>query len=324
MVEKKEQGNDWEAYRAVQFEERTSTDLGYTVRYVLIGPEQAKQLLGLNYAGNRSMKTSAQYLYTHEMERGQWHTEVSTPLTISDKGHVLDGQHRLQAIIDSGTEQLVELHEGVSEDMYPFFDKITKRSAADGIDHPNASSVTAAMRLAISIGKNGLSPRASVWNPAFRNPTSAISDEDIITYTQMFDIRYGRDVIDRAIRFSKKCSKKTAEKPESYGGVALANTLGAMAAIITSESVFEEFVDIVFDRNITTNRAINSFRFYTMPAQRDGGRPTVGMSRMCGWSLFAHAWNSVYDQTDGTAFKFFQNRVEEMRGFDPSMFDLGV
>ena len=324
MVEKKEQGDDWEAYKAIQLEEGTSTDLGYTTRYVLIGPEQAEQLLGLNYGGNRSIRKSACNLYTHEMEKSQWHPEVSTPLTISDRGHVLDGQHRLQAIIDSGIEQFVELREGVSEDMYPFFDSITKRNATDGIDHPNATAVVAGMRVAISIGRYGLSTRQSVWNPTPSFAPTSISNEDIITYTQMFDIRYGRSVVDRATRFSKKCSDKTAEKPESYGGVAVANTVAAMAAILASEDVFEEFVSIVFDRNITTNRAINSFRFYTMPATRNGGRPNIGVTRMCGWSLFAHAWNSIYDQTEGTSFKFHQNKVEEMLGFNPSMFDLGV
>ena len=312
--------DDWDVYQGIRFEERPSTDLGYSVRFVLIGPDQAERLLELNYGRNRRLKTAPRKLYRHEMANGQWHPEVSTPLTISDEGHVLDGQHRLQAIIDSGTEQLVEIHEGVGEDMYPYFDNVSKRSAADGLNCANATTVAAGVRQALKIGRHGLTASSLVWTPS----ADSISNEDIVTYVEAFGLKYGRDAIESAVSFTKRCSKKTTEKPETYGGVGAANTAAAMAAVIVSPKLFEEFSDRVFDRNYSSNRAINSFRFYTVPSQKNGKQATSETARLCGWNLFAHAWNSICGDGPATTFKFFPGRVEEIYGFDAPMFDLGI
>jgi hypothetical protein len=68
-----------------------------------ITPERATSFLNHN-KGNRKLRPGIVEKYAHDMTNGLW-TECSAPVVFYDDGEVADGQHRLWAIVESGTTQ---------------------------------------------------------------------------------------------------------------------------------------------------------------------------------------------------------------------------
>lgn len=69
----------------------------------VITPEKAEKYLLAN-KGNRAMRAGVAEKYAADMAAGRW-TECLAPIAFYSDGEVADGQHRLWAIIESGSEQ---------------------------------------------------------------------------------------------------------------------------------------------------------------------------------------------------------------------------
>ncbi len=68
-----------------------------------ITPKRAEQLLNANTC-NRSLRSGLVEKYAADMKAGRW-TECAADIVIYDTKEIADGQHRLYAIIESGTTQ---------------------------------------------------------------------------------------------------------------------------------------------------------------------------------------------------------------------------
>lgn len=68
-----------------------------------ITPKKAEQYLNSNNA-NRALRTGVVEKYADDMRNGAW-TQCIAPIAFYDDGEVADGQHRLWAIVESGTTQ---------------------------------------------------------------------------------------------------------------------------------------------------------------------------------------------------------------------------
>ena len=67
---------------------------------ISITPEMAKEMLSKNNT-NRRIRNRRVSLYADQMKKGNWHLTGQT-ITIAKDGTLLDGQHRLSAIIEAG------------------------------------------------------------------------------------------------------------------------------------------------------------------------------------------------------------------------------
>src|ERR1035437_8554667 len=74
-----------------------------TPGYEFITPIKAEKLLEANKS-NRSLRTGVAEKYAFDMKNGAW-TTCTAPVVIYDDGEVADGQHRLWALVESGTGQ---------------------------------------------------------------------------------------------------------------------------------------------------------------------------------------------------------------------------
>ena len=70
------------------------------MKRVLITPEIAAQMLAKN-VGNRAMRTHVVKQYAQQMREGQWR-QTHEPIAVDASQNVVDGQHRLAAIVESG------------------------------------------------------------------------------------------------------------------------------------------------------------------------------------------------------------------------------
>lgn len=94
-----------------------------------ITPQRAFQLLDQN-TNNRNIRQSVIDRYAREMKAGRWELN-GEPIIISDKGRILNGQHRLWAIIEADVEVQTAVAYGIDEDTFDTIDTGAIRSAAD-------------------------------------------------------------------------------------------------------------------------------------------------------------------------------------------------
>jgi hypothetical protein len=127
-----------------------SVTLGGWIMKVIVEtvtPEKAAKYLEGNYASNRNIRPKAVSVYADAMRRGEWRL-TGDSIKFSEDGTLIDGQHRLAAIIEAGVSVEMVVVFGLSFDVFPMLDQGVKRTNGD-IFHikniPNACLVSAAM-----------------------------------------------------------------------------------------------------------------------------------------------------------------------------------
>ena len=102
------------------------------VSYVArISPSDAKQLLSSN-ENNRQPSDVIIQKYRSDMENGVWQDSASQ-VQISKQGKLLNGQHRLRAIVESNTSQILTITEGLSKECFSVMDIGKGRTAKDAL-----------------------------------------------------------------------------------------------------------------------------------------------------------------------------------------------
>lgn len=94
-----------------------------------ITPEKAKQYLEQNTNNYRKLSPSKVTQYANDMMAGQWE-ENGEPIQFAENGVLLNGQHRLAAIVKSGVTISMPVIRGISNDV-SLFDIGKARTAKD-------------------------------------------------------------------------------------------------------------------------------------------------------------------------------------------------
>jgi hypothetical protein len=97
---------------------------------VVMTPEFAAELLKHNHASNRRMKWNKINQYARDMEMGFWKL-THQGIAIDQSGDLVDGQNRLQAVIESGCSVPMLLVTGVPTKAMAAADQMAARSVAD-------------------------------------------------------------------------------------------------------------------------------------------------------------------------------------------------
>jgi ribosomal protein L30E len=97
---------------------------------VLMTPARAAELLGTNY-GNRTLNTRHVAELVWQIQNGVWQLNPQ-PVSIDTEGHLIDGQHRLSAIVKADKPAIVALATNVPREARYVIDYSSKpRSAGD-------------------------------------------------------------------------------------------------------------------------------------------------------------------------------------------------
>lgn len=119
-----------------------------------INPALAEKLLGHN-VNNRGIRRRMVVTYARDMEAGLWRL-AGSPIVFAADGTLLDGQHRLLAVIESGcTIEFLVIY-GVERAAQPVLDTGAKRSFADVLamrGHSNNTTLAA------------ITKQAAMWDP---------------------------------------------------------------------------------------------------------------------------------------------------------------
>lgn len=113
------------------------------IEQVMMTPEKAEGILKGN-TNNRKMRAEHVEFLTKEMASGNWHPGSNDMIVVATDGTLLNGQHRLTAVVKSGASVVLTVMWGASHDSYSIMDKGMKRKPSDFFRHngtPYANSI---------------------------------------------------------------------------------------------------------------------------------------------------------------------------------------
>lgn len=116
--------------------------LGLTAQLVVITPEVAAKWLAKIGKKQRTKKSTHLQSIVVDILGGRWKLNGET-IIFDRAGRLIDGQHRLTAVVQTGTPVVTIVIRGVDPDAYPSIDIVAKRTGADslrsdGVENSNA------------------------------------------------------------------------------------------------------------------------------------------------------------------------------------------
>lgn len=99
--------------------------------YLEITPELANQILEKSEIRNRVVCQNVVNRYAEDMKNGKWDTKNSATLAFDKKGNLIDGQHRLHALIQAGVTLTFACFRDCSDEAFKTIDIGRNRSLGD-------------------------------------------------------------------------------------------------------------------------------------------------------------------------------------------------
>ena len=119
----------------------------------IITPEIAAEMLGKNLPYNRPINDSTVDKYAADMKAGRWCEDTADAISISEKGYLLDGQHRLTAIVKSGQTMCLLVARDVKESAFEYMDNGKQREAWQFMEGPQTKNRQAMAKFLCSLDK---------------------------------------------------------------------------------------------------------------------------------------------------------------------------
>ena len=139
------------------------------VEVCTIGPEQASQWLRCN-KNNRPVRRTHVNFLAQEILNGNWQLNGQA-IVIADDEQVLDGQHRLMAIIEAGKEIKTLVVYGISPMAFRTIDTGAVRTGADAlclhfvdINQGTLRAVATAVQWCVALEKQSLNSKVKIGN----------------------------------------------------------------------------------------------------------------------------------------------------------------
>lgn len=141
------------------------TEAPFGVRFEVITPKRAQELIdtaeNVTYTTAEGLTTSNRKVspqrvarYAEDMQEGFWQP-THQGLAIDTEGNLLDGQHRLAAVVQTGVPVTMMVCYGVPVETFWLMDGGYSRSAQSFLDGPYGQQRSALTRTLMTIEKNG-------------------------------------------------------------------------------------------------------------------------------------------------------------------------
>lgn len=104
----------------------------YAPEIAYVTREEAKKILGGDNSHNRNTSRFRILKYRRQMNEGKWHPYVDGPIVMDTKGRLLNGKHRLHALVESDVEGLSFCFVcGVEPEVFSILDDLKARNLTD-------------------------------------------------------------------------------------------------------------------------------------------------------------------------------------------------
>lgn len=238
-----------------------------------VTPELAEKLLETN-TKNRKLSSEVVTKLADQMKNGQWNFDGS-PVRIDSKGDLVDGQHRLWAIIESGTTQEFLIVRGVDETAMATMDTGKSRSFADILSMEDKSLTSVA----------NLAAATSIiyrWEQGVRGSALRAANTNFVPYPLLLQFfRDNRERLIQAERFGGLRAKRTGATPSAF---ALASWVFEPIDAADAEFFFERVKD---GAGLEIGSPILALRRWLLNTYTDRPRPQAEMAI----ALIFKAWN---------------------------------
>lgn len=201
-----------------------------SVEIEVITPSVAKKMLEGN-TDNRKLRRQRVTQYADAIKRGMWEIQ-NDAITISKTGKLLNGQHRLTAIVEADQPCQCLVLRGVDDSAYAAIDSGLSRTVNDSL-------------VASGVGSNAthLSPMARTLicmdaglNIFDTNSMSLVQRQDIVEY-----VHKNSELLDWALQVSRKADSAVGGIRHAWGVFAI------LAAQKHGKDKVEEFINLVVD-----------------------------------------------------------------------------
>ena len=124
----------------------------------LIDIKTAERLIKMPLENQRGIRAAHVKRLTEAMNNDEYIDDIINPIYISDTGKLMDGQHRLRAVINSGKPQRFLVVSGLPEEIFVYIDENLSRAAKDalrirGIRNPEDVATTTKLLFQLMHGK---------------------------------------------------------------------------------------------------------------------------------------------------------------------------
>jgi len=239
---------------------------GKTVGLALITPDIAKFLLSLNIKNNRRISNARVESYAQDMRDDKF--AETTMITIDENGRLIDGQHRLHAVIKSGKAQWFVVFVGAHNNQY-IFDRGLQRTTAQ-------NAKMAGMLVCDNITLGMLRLHFAIYS---KSPNQRVNDAQIMEY-----IEENNDILLRLTKIIPSTSSTLTSRSAVRHGIYQALRCGVSEDVLATfcRAVNSGFVD-----NPNQNAAIAS-------RNQNLANPPVGSIKKRMEAAFACEWAIQY------------------------------
>mgnify|MGYP003659220786 CR=1 FL=1 len=112
-----------------------------------ISPEDAQKYIE-TMGRNRTVRSKKTNKYSQDMNNGKWEL-THQGIAFDKNGRLIDGQHRMLAVIKSGTHQLFIVFRGVEKDLFHLLDQGSARTTKDVAPKKYHSAIASTVRFVI-------------------------------------------------------------------------------------------------------------------------------------------------------------------------------
>jgi len=170
-----------------------------------IGPNTAKELLATVPGFQRKIKGSYVSKLAAEMAKGEW--RLSPDALVKMNGMLVNGQHRLTALVRIGRQFPFIVLTTKDEGVYGVTDQGLKRTVADVLHVHHGGIIASAAKLVVEFNKGLITPHGRTWNP-----TNICTTSDIIEYANenMRELTEAADLVSPMYRRKRILSKRMA------------------------------------------------------------------------------------------------------------------
>lgn len=172
---------------------RMKSPTGATYELMLVTPEIAEQWLGKN-VGNRRVRKAILNRYSRDIAAGRWR-ENGSSIVIARNGNLLDGQHRLHAIVKAGKPLVSLVVRDVPDEAQPTIDDGAKRTTADRLtfrDEVNSHAIAAVLRR-IMLWEEGYAFNTGAYQPTSQEQIEFLENNDRV-----------RSAVSAAVHYKKR------------------------------------------------------------------------------------------------------------------------
>lgn len=240
-----------------------------------VGPVLAKILMEGNYL-NRDFRAGHARKIARQMKLGRWRASPE-PIVITNKGRMVNGQHRLWAVIETGTTQDFTISE-IPDEKYPeifeILDQGATRSSSDVLreDSKNIKPINYLLRVSgvarvepqdlrpfldSKLGRivrkiNNRKPTSKIWKHNLFKAAMAVSILDnVLSEEEAFQT------------YDKLLSNTITQWPNIYGQLYMQLTDTTMALNNSGRSVNNDwFIRPMFAIKHRNNKSIKMIRIY--------------------------------------------------------------